>query len=315
MTDMATSQTALSQGQKPSGATQAAPKRRIDVVAAIATTIRRAAGIFEPLRILVVNTLVIVAVFVGGYAIYKLAAKTSFVVKDVSVPPALQEQGITGNVIAQQILDHISEIDAAAGSRKQKAAISGLDFQSTMPTINLPIGGFNIGTIVSEVRRLLGYTETVITGEVFIEEPKDKDQPAKYGLRLRIAGEGPIYKSDDARARRAAVDRGGGRTGHAQVRSDQPRLFLLPPEGLRQGRGDRRLRARERDADNYPWAYTMRGLIARDRGKVRAKPRATSIRWCRSIPISAWVTSISRGSCVSTGNSTRPKPPRARPSS
>ncbi|HTO78304.1 MAG TPA: tetratricopeptide repeat protein [Methylocystis sp.] len=248
--------------------TSAAGPKRMDLVAALAQVIRRAAGIFEPLRILVVNTMVIFAVFVGGFTIYKLAAKTSFVVKDISVPASLQEQGITGNVIAQQILDQISEIDAAAGSRKQKAAISGLDFQSTMPTINLPVGGFNMGTIVSEVRRLLGYTETVITGEVFVEEPKDKEQPAKYGLRLRIAGEGPIYKSDAPepdvqRLITAAAER-------VMHKFDPINLgyFYYREKDYDKAEETADFALASSTADNYPWAYTMRGLIARDRGKL-----------------------------------------------
>ncbi len=264
MTDMATPETGPSQGGKDTNATEPA---RSDAVAATAKAIRRAAGIFEPLRILVVNTLVIVAVFVGGYAIYKLAAKTSFVVKDISVPPALQEQGITGNVIAQQILDHISEIDAAAGSRKQKAAISGLDFQSTMPTINLPVGGFNIGTIVSEVRRLLGYTETVITGEAFVEEPKDKDQPAKFGLRLRIAGEGPIYKSD---APEPEVQRLIAAAAERIMHKFDPinlGYFYYRQKDYDKAEETADYALASASADNYPWAHTMRGLIARDRGK------------------------------------------------
>jgi tetratricopeptide (TPR) repeat protein len=264
VTDMATSETAPRQGQQ-FGATPAAP--RPDALAVVATTIRRAAGIFEPLRVLIINSLVIVAVVFGGVTIYKLAAKTSFVVKDVSVPAALQEQGITGNVIAQQILDHISEVNTSAGSRKQKAEISGLDFQSTMPTINLPVGGLNMGTVVSEARRLLGYTETVITGEVFVEEPKDGDQPAKYGLRLRIAGEGPIYKSDTPepdvqRLIAAAAER-------IMHKFDPINLgyFYYRQRDYDKAGETADFALATANADNYPWAYTMRGLIARDQGK------------------------------------------------
>jgi tetratricopeptide (TPR) repeat protein len=261
---MATSETALSQGQSEFSATPAA---RTDVIAAIATTIRRLAGIFEPLRILVVNALVILAVFAGGFTIYKLAAKTSFVVKDISVPASLQQQGITGNVVAQQILDHISEVSAAAGSRKQKAEISGLDFQSRMPTINLPVGGLNIGTVVSEVRRLLGYTETVITGEIFVEEPEDKEQPAKYGLRLRIAGEGPIYKSDTPEPEvRRLIEAAAERIMH---KFDPINLgyFYYRQKDYDKAEETADLALALASAENLPWAYTMRGLIARDRGK------------------------------------------------
>ncbi len=264
MTDMATLDTGPSEGRKD---TSAPAPARTPVVAAIATAIRRAAGIFEPLRILIVNSLVIVAVVFGGFTIYKLAAKTSFVVKDISVPASLQEQGITGNVIAQQILDHISEVNASAGSRKQKAEISGLDFQSKMPTINLPVGGLNIGTIVSEVRRLLGYTETTITGEVFIEEPKDAEQPAKYGLRLRIAGEGPIYKSE---APEPDVQRLIAASAERIMHKFDPinlGYFYYRQKDYDKAEETADFALASANADNYPWAYTMRGLIARDQGK------------------------------------------------
>ena len=264
MTDMATLDTGPSEGRKD---TSAPAPARTPVVAAIATAIRRAAGIFEPLRILIVNSLVIVAVVFGGVTIYKLAAKTSFVVKDISVPASLQEQGITGNVIAQQILDHISEVNASAGSRKQKAEISGLDFQSKMPTINLPVGGLNIGTIVSEVRHLLGYTETTITGEVFIEEPKDAEQPAKYGLRLRIAGEGPIYKSE---APEPDVQRLIAASAERIMHKFDPinlGYFYYRQKDYDKAEETADFALASANAENYPWAYTMRGLIARDQGK------------------------------------------------
>ncbi len=262
MTDIATPQTGPREGQQDASA-----PARVNVVAAIATAIRRLAGIFEPLRIVVVNLLLILLVVFGGATIYQLAAKTSFVVKEISVPAALQEQGITGNVIAQQILDHISEINDSAGSRKQKAEISGLDFRSTMPTINLPVGGLNLGAVVSEVRRLLGYTETVITGEVFIEEPKDGDQPAKYGLRLRIAGEGPIYKSE---APEADVQRLIAAAGERIMHKFDPinlGYFYYRQKDYDKAEETADFALASANAENYPWAYTMRGLIARDQGK------------------------------------------------
>jgi tetratricopeptide (TPR) repeat protein len=260
VTDIAKESQTLPQAPTP------APRARPDVVALVASIIRRAAGIFEPLRIVVVNTVVLVAVVVGGFAIYKLAAKTSFVVKDISVPAALNEQGVTGNVIAQQILDHISEIDTASGSKKQKAEISGLDFQSTMPTINLPVGGFNIASIVSELRHILGYTETVITGEVFVEE-KEKDAPAKYGLRLRIGGQGPIYKSETPEPDvQRLIAAGGERIMH---RFDPINLgyYYYRQKDYEKAEETADAALASDSAENYPWAYTMRGLIARDRGK------------------------------------------------
>ena len=116
--------------------------------------IRKAAtfisNISEPLKTLSVDLALLASVGLGVLVIYKSALKSEFVVKDISVPAALSEKGVNGNVVAQEILDHIAEIDAASGSKKQKADISGIDFQSTMPTISLPVGGVSFGAIITE---------------------------------------------------------------------------------------------------------------------------------------------------------------------
>jgi hypothetical protein len=151
----------------------------------------------EPLKSLAVDLALLASVGLGALVIYKSALKSEFVVKDISVPAALVEKGVNGNVVAQEILDHISDIDAAAGSKKQKADISGIDFQSTMPTISLPVGGVSVGVIISELRQILGYSDKIITGEIYADDLKksDKEDIKGYGFRLRIVGEGPIYKS------------------------------------------------------------------------------------------------------------------------
>ncbi len=239
------------------------------LIARVSAIIGHGAGVFERLRHLTINTAVLFGVIAGGAAVYKLAAKTSFVVKDISVPSALQEQGVTGNVIAQQILDHITEINSVAGSKKQKAEISGFDLDSTMPSINLPVGGFNLTALVSELRQLLGYTETIITGEVFVDGASkgDKDGPVKYGLRLRITGQGPIYKSDHPEAE----------IEHLISAAAEKIMYKFDPINLGYyyyRRKDFEKADETADAalagdvrENYPWAYTMRGLIARDQGK------------------------------------------------
>jgi tetratricopeptide (TPR) repeat protein len=236
-------------------------------MAAAGAMIGRSVNVFERLRHFVVNTAVLFCVLAGGFAFYRLAARTSLVVKDISVPAALQEHGVTGNVVAQQILDHISEIDAAAGSKKQKAEISGFDIQSTMPSLNLPVGGFNLAPVVSELRQLLGYTETVITGEMVLEGSKDSP---KYGLRLRIAGQGPLFKSDEPEEDIQLLISLAAETimhkfdpinlGYYYYRrKDYEKADEAADAALMGG-----------SSENFPWAYTMHGLIARDQGKLAA---------------------------------------------
>ncbi len=192
---MAQEQTATA--EKPSIETEAAAvetRAKRSVVQVCSEAIAWAYGLFEPLRKTIVNLGIIGGIIFGAPALYRLVLKAPFVIKDIAVPGSLSDRGFTGDVLAQQILDQISDIDRQAGSKKEKADISGFDLESTMPSITLPVGGFNIGAIVSELRQLFGIHETKVTGEVYVAVPDDKGP--QYGLRLRIAGVGPIFRTE-----------------------------------------------------------------------------------------------------------------------
>ena len=131
---------------------------------------------------------IIAGIVIGGPAVYKLATKPNFVIKDIQVPSDLSDRGFTGDVIAQQILDHIAEIDRIGGSKKEKAAISGFDLESSMPSIQLPVGGFNLNAVVAEVRQLLGVTETKVTGEIYTAVAADDESQASEIIEQVHAG-------------------------------------------------------------------------------------------------------------------------------
>ena len=234
----------------------------------VGSGIHRLFGLLEPIRHLVINLGVLIGILFGGPAVYKLVTRSTFVIKDISVPSQLSGRGYSGEVIAQQILDHIAEIDRQAGSKTEKAEISGFDFDRSMPSINLPVGGFNLAAIVTELRTLFGYTETKVTGEVYVAEPGDaaKNIPAQYGLRLRIAGQAPIFKTDQPSPTIEPLIEGAAQQimrrydpinlGYFYYRKRYfQRALAVTDEVLAGGA-----------ADNVPWAYTMRGLIARDQG-------------------------------------------------
>ena len=226
-------------------------------------------GAFEPARKLIVNVGIIAGVAIGGPAVYKLATKPNFVIKDIQVPGALSDRGYTGDVVAQQILDHISEIDRIGGSKKEKAAISGFDLDSSMPSIQLPVGGFNLNAVVGEVRQLLGVTETKLTGDIYISVPGDDDKkiPAQYGVRQRLDGKRQLLKGTPPGAT------GESRTEDAAARTRPPgdpiNLGYYFYKLKRYDKAyDTTVTALSDPSDaNDPWAYSMRGLIARDQGK------------------------------------------------
>ena len=226
------------------------------------------AGLMEPVRHLMVNVGVLTGLVVGGPAVYKQVTKTTFVIKDINVPPAISARGLTGDVIAQQILDHISDIGKQAGSKKEKAEISGIDMNTSTPSINLPVGGLNLAGIISELRSLFGFTETKITGEIYVAQAGDasKGIADQYGLRLRIAGQGPIYRTDhpspdaqslvDAAAQQIMRHYDPINLGYYYYRKKNfEKVSEITDEVIASGR-----------PTDVPWALMMRGLIARDMG-------------------------------------------------
>ena len=236
-----------------------------------AATLRWIVGVFEPLRKLVVNLGILAGIVIGGPAVYRLATKPTFVIKDIQVPGPLSDRGYTGDVIAQQILDHISEIDRLAGSKKEQAAISGFDLDSTMPSIQLPVGGFNLNAIVSEIRQLLGVSETKVTGEIYVAVPADDDKktPPQYGVRLRIAGKGPLFKMEQPDASiEHLIEESAERVMHQFDPINLGYYFYRTKHYEKAYETTVSALADESDA-NDPWAYSMRGLIARDQGKYR----------------------------------------------
>ncbi len=224
----------------------------------------------EPLKSLAVDLALLASVGLGALIIYKSALKSEFIVKDISVPAALVERGVNGNVVAQEILDHISDIDAAAGSKKQKADISGIDFQSTMPTISLPVGGVSIGVVIAELRQILGYSDKIITGEIYVDDLKksDKEENKGYGFRLRIVGEGPLYKS--ATSETDVQSLVSGAAEQIMKRFDPINLAYYYYRKKDFEKADEIVDAAlvDDNSENIPWAYTMHGLIARDQGKL-----------------------------------------------
>ncbi len=226
-------------------------------------------NLFEPARKLIINAGIIAGIVIGGPAVYKLATKPNFVIKDIQVPSDLSDRGFTGDVIAQQILDHIAEIDRIGGSKKEKAAISGFDLESSMPSIQLPVGGFNLNAVVAEVRQLLGVTETKVTGEIYTAVAADDDKkiPAEYGVRLRLAGKGPILKGTPPDAHiDNLVEEAAERIMHQFDPINLGYYFYRLKRYDKAYETTVAALADPSDA-NDPWAYSMRGLIARDQGK------------------------------------------------
>lgn len=174
------------------------PTQAADAVTPPRSTWQRWVERIESLKTLAFSLTILAAIGVAVPMIAKMVTTKGVIISDISVPSSLEDRGMSGTVIAQRILDHLHEI--SAGSKKQQSAITGSEDQSQLPDIQLPLGGLDLNSLLSQVRGFLGYKDTKITGEITTDQQGDSDKgtPSTYLLRLRMAGHGMIYHSPKA---------------------------------------------------------------------------------------------------------------------
>jgi tetratricopeptide (TPR) repeat protein len=118
-----------------------------------------------------------VGLFVASL-IWQAATDKGLVIEAFSVPPDLAQRGLTGEVIASQIEDKLSALQAATESSRAPASYSN-DWGHEIK-VEIPETGVSISELQRYLRQWLGH-ETHIGGEVF---------HAQDGLRLTVRAGG-----------------------------------------------------------------------------------------------------------------------------
>jgi tetratricopeptide (TPR) repeat protein len=107
---------------------------------------------------------VTVAVVGLGVMVWDAAHETGLVVEPFTVPPDLAQQGLTGQVVAKQVLDRLSELQLQTVSDRPANAYRnnwGDDLK-----VEIPETGISLGELSNYLRASLGH-ETRISGEVY----------------------------------------------------------------------------------------------------------------------------------------------------
>ena len=151
----------------------------------------------EEARILILNIGTILALLLGGPILYKLITRDALVISEISVPEGLSDRGLSGPVLTQRLYDEIVSVSRFTNGQVEKSEVLSTPLEANLPTLELPIGGVNLGALLNSVRSFFGVRDRKISGEIVIEQEKDEEakKPEKYSLRLRAAGEGQIYRS------------------------------------------------------------------------------------------------------------------------
>ena len=113
---------------------------------------------------------VLVALIAGIIALALIAAAWSaahdhgLVVEPFSVPPDLVQRGLTGQVVAKQVLDRLSDLQAQTSS--MRAANTYQNNWGEDLTVEIPETGVSLGEVRRYLHEWLGH-ETHISGEIY----------------------------------------------------------------------------------------------------------------------------------------------------
>lgn len=110
-------------------------------------------------------------ILIGVVAFLWSASRASGMVVDAfTVPPSIAQQGLTGTVVATQLLDKVSALEAGAQSARAKSGYE--ESWSDTEGVVVPYTGVSLGQIRRELRDWLG-SETHLGGEM-VRLPGDR---------------------------------------------------------------------------------------------------------------------------------------------
>ena len=173
------------------------------------------------------------------------------VIEAFSVPPEYARRGVTGEVVASQLLDRLATLDARTDSIRAPNTYSN-DWSGDI-TVEIPQTGVSIGELNRALRASLG-DETRITGELF----RNGDQL----VMTARAGAKPGTSASGADADfNALLDR----TAEGLFKATQPYRFAtqLRVQGrVKEARAIYRELAEGTNPIERPWGYIGLGVIA-----------------------------------------------------
>ena len=98
-----------------------------------------------------------------GFTVWKAAHSEGLIIESFRVPPDLAARGLTGEVLADQVLDRLTAMQAATNSGVANQSYSGGSGDDIK--VEIPETGISIGELYRFLRRWLGH-ETHISGEM-----------------------------------------------------------------------------------------------------------------------------------------------------
>jgi tetratricopeptide (TPR) repeat protein len=205
--------------------------------------------------------LVVAAVILGlGDMAWDAANDRGLVVEPFSVPPDLVQRGLTGQVMAKQVLDRLSDLQSQ--TETMRTASSYRNNWGDDIKVEIPETGVSVGELKHYLRESLGH-ETHISGEVY-------RTLAGLTITARVGEEsGASFDGTDADLKRLVQ-----RAAEAVYERTQPYRYAVyldregpTPEGAAVLDG----LAQSADPIERAWAHVHSGVLAMSKGDVAAQ--------------------------------------------
>lgn len=101
----------------------------------------------------------------------------------IEVPARLVEAGLTPEVVARRLGDHLER--AARPARAESAMRPSTEIAGAQPDISVPVAGLSLRAVAGMVRDMLDLPQREISGEILLLEDK-------LSIRLRVSGHGEV---------------------------------------------------------------------------------------------------------------------------
>ncbi|WP_118857582.1 hypothetical protein [Sphingomonas mesophila] len=195
-------------------------------------------------------------------AVVSASRSQAIVVAPFAVPPALAERGLTGEVVAQRMLDKLAEIQRKADSVRTPASFA--NSWSGDLKVQIPTTGLSLDDATRLLRRSLG-DETHVSGEVIAD-----------GATMRVVVRSGIQLPAEASGTADELDTTLQRAAEQFFGRQQPYLHAIYLSS--EGRDEESLAlaaqlARSGPAMERAWGYNALGNRLMQRGDFRAARR------------------------------------------
>ena len=160
---------------------------RAIAVSALPWLLDRTPKSLDDLRKLAINVLVVAAIGLIGFTVYRAYDERLAIIEPITIPKSLEEQqGYTSIIVARQLIDRVEHINATARTRVARVRVGQESQFASLSSLQVPSSGLTLQTFVSLLRTVFRRQDERIGGEITIKQSDEPSSRTVYQLLLRF---------------------------------------------------------------------------------------------------------------------------------